>query len=54
MNGKVRGKILLNKDLTEKEIEEIASQIENVKTHIGDSQIKKSIYVKDKLLNFVI
>ena len=54
VNGKVRGKILLNKDLTEKEIEEIASQIENVKTHIGDSQIKKSIYVKDKLLNFVI
>ena len=50
----MKNKFASQNDLTEKEIEEIASQIENVKIHIGDSQIKKSIYVKDKLLNFVI
>ena len=54
VNGKVRGKIILEKGVSQNEIEKIASQIENVSTHIGSSNIKKSIYVKDKLINFVI
>ena len=54
VNGKVRGKIILEKGVSQNEIEKIASQIENVSTHIGGSNIKKSIYVKDKLINFVI
>ena len=54
VNGKVRGKIILEKGVSQSEIEKIASQIENVSTHIGGSNIKKSIYVKDKLINFVI
>ena len=54
VNGKVRGKMILEKGLSQSEIEKIASQIENVSTHIGGSNIKKSIYVKDKLINFVI
>ena len=54
VNGKVRGKIILEKGMSQNEIEKIASQIENVSTHIGGSNIKKSIYVKDKLINFVI
>ena len=54
VNGKVRGKTIIEKNKSQDEIENIASQLENVKVHIGDNEIKKSIYVKDKLINFVI
>ena len=54
VNGKVRGKTIIEKNRPQDEIENIASQLENVKAHIGDNEIKKSIYVKDKLINFVI
>ena len=54
VNGKVRGKTIIEKNRPQDEIENIASQLENVKAHIGDYEIKKSIYVKDKLINFVI
>ena len=54
VNGKVRGKTIIEKNRSQGEIENIASQLENVKAHIGDNEIKKSIYVKDKLINFVI
>ena len=54
VNGKVRGKAIIEKNKSQDEIENIASQLENVKAHIGDNEIKKSIYVKDKLINFVI
>ena len=54
VNGKVRGKTIIEKNRPQDEIENIASQLENVKDHIGNNEIKKSIYVKDKLINFVI
>jgi leucyl-tRNA synthetase len=50
----VRGKTIIEKNKSQDEIENIASQLENVKVHMGDNEIKKSIYVKDKLINFVI
>ena len=54
VNGKVRGKINIDKNIEQKEIESTALNVENVKSHIGSSKIKKAIYIKEKLINFVI
>tara|TARA_B100000287_G_C20674142_1_gene794591 strand:- start:2166 stop:4571 length:2406 start_codon:yes stop_codon:yes gene_type:complete len=54
VNGKVRGKenISINKD--QAEIEVLAKKNENVKKILANKSIKKVIYVKEKLINFVI
>jgi len=54
VNGKVRGKVNIDSSIEQKEIEDVALNIENVKTYIGSSKVKKVIYVKDRLINFVI
>ena len=54
VNGKVRGKINLNKNSSQDMVEQAALTVENVKNFIGPSEIKKTIYVKEKLINFVI
>ena len=54
VNGKVRGKTVINKNLDEKEIETEALSLENVKNTIGANKIKKVIYIKEKIINFVI
>ncbi len=54
INGKVRGKLNIKKDTNRKDIELKAIEVENVKSFINNSKIKKTIYVKDKLINFVI
>ena len=54
VNGKVRGKEKIEKTLTEEEIKSIALSNENVSKHIQLDNIKKVIYVKEKLINFVI
>ena len=54
INGKVRGKIEISSNLQQDEIESIAKSIKNVDDLLGDREIKKCIYVKEKLINFVI
>ena len=54
VNGKVRCIINIGKNLEEEEIQNIALEVDNVSNNIGENQIKKVIYVKDKLINFVI
>ena len=54
VNGKVRGKTIINKNLDEKGIETEALSLENVKNTIGANKIKKVIYIKEKIINFVI
>ena len=54
VNGKVRGKIDLDKDSSQDKVEQTALTVENVKNFIGSSEIKKTIYIKEKLINFVI
>ena len=54
VNGKVRGKINLDKNTLQDKIEQTALTVENVKNFIGSSEIKKTIYVKGKIINFVI
>ena len=54
INGKVRGKIEVSSSLEQDEIESVAKSIKNVDDLLGDKEIKKCIYVKEKLINFVI
>ena len=54
VNGKVRGKLKVNKGTEQEEIKEMALTVENVNNFIGSSKLKKTIYVKEKLINFVI
>ena len=54
INGKVRGKISLDKGLDQKEIEEAAKSIENIKNNIEGKEIRKVIYIKEKIINFVL
>jgi len=44
----------LDKNIDQMEIEKIALNVENVKNYISSSKIKKAIYIKDRLINFVI
>ena len=53
INGKVRGKIEVSSSLEQDEIESVAKSIKNVDDLLGDKEIKKCIYVKEKLINFV-
>ena len=54
VNGKVRGKEKIEKTLSEEQIKSIALSNKNVSKHIQLDNIKKVIYVKEKLINFVI
>ena len=42
-----------NINMTENEIEDLSLNIKNVKNIIGENKIKKVIFVKNKLINFV-
>jgi leucyl-tRNA synthetase len=50
----VRGKVMIDKNLEQKDIEAIALAIDNVASTINNSAIKKTIYIKEKIINFVI
>ena len=54
VNGKVRGRVKIHKSAEQEEVKNIAINVENVKNFINSSEIMKTIYVKDKLINFVI
>ncbi|MFL2763720.1 MAG: leucine--tRNA ligase [Dehalococcoidia bacterium] len=54
VNGKFRDKINVTSDLNESEIKEIALQRERVNQYILGKEIKKIIYIKDKLINCVV
>ena len=54
VNGKVRDSILVNCDLSEEEIKKIALSSLKVEKWIKDKEIKKIIFIKNKLINIVI
>ena len=54
VNGKVRGKENISIDASEESIHQIAMENENVKKSLANAPIKKVIYIKEKLINFVI
>lgn len=54
VNGKLRGKIMIDKTLTKEQIEELAKQNHNVQKFIDNQVIRKIIVVPNKLINIVI
>lgn len=54
VNGKLRARLHVNRETTQKEIEEIAKKESLVKKHIEKMHIIKIIFVPEKLINFVV
>ena len=53
VNGKKRGLISAKKDLAEKEAIKEAKKVENIEKNLKDKKIVKSIFVKNKIINFI-
>jgi leucyl-tRNA synthetase len=54
VNGKVRAQIVVSLDLSEEDIKKQALENENIIVWISGKEIKRIIYVKDRLINIVI
>jgi leucyl-tRNA synthetase len=54
VNGKVRTEILLDNDLSDEEIKEIALKDKNVISWMEGKEIKRFIYVKGRIINIVV
>ena len=54
VNGKVRGKLIVEMNTSKEEMERLALEIENVKKNIEGKEIVKKIYVPGKIYNIVI
>lgn len=54
INGKMRAQFSIEGDTSEKKIISEALNLKKVKENIGTQEVKRSIYVQDKLVNFVI
>tara|TARA_B100000686_G_scaffold293371_1_gene322823 strand:- start:285 stop:776 length:492 start_codon:yes stop_codon:yes gene_type:complete len=54
VNGKLRDTLNISSALNEDELKKLALKSENIKKHIDNKTIVKSIYVKNKLLNLVV
>ncbi len=54
VNGKLRGKIEIDINLDKEKVKTLALENENVLKHIKDKEIKKVIYVPNKLINIVV
>jgi len=53
VNGKVRGKLVIPANLPEEDIKDRAAKVPNVQKYLNNN-IRKIIYVKDKLVNIVV
>ena len=54
VNGKLRGNIEIDENLSKEEILKLAKQEENVSKYLDNHEIVKEIYVPNKILNIVI
>jgi len=54
INGRMRDKIHISKDMERPEIEKLVLKRETIIKHIGSAQIKKIIFVPQRLVNIVI
>ena len=54
INGKKRGLINTNLNVTEKEIMKLIYKDEKISKYLIDSNIKKQIYIKNKLINIIV
>lgn len=54
VNGKLRGKFVVDRDASDDMLKEMALNIENVQLFIGNKPIRKIIVVKGRLVNIVV
>jgi leucyl-tRNA synthetase len=54
VNGKLRGSLMLDEEMSKEEIIELSKEVENVRKYILDKEISKTIFVEKKLVNFVV
>jgi leucyl-tRNA synthetase len=54
VNGKVRGKISVPAEAAESEVIEIAKADQNVGKHLAGQSVKRAIYVRGRIVNFVV
>jgi leucyl-tRNA synthetase len=54
VDGKVRDKIEVKADISEKEAKELALSLEKIKKWVEGKEIKKIIFVPKKLINIVL
>ena len=54
VNGKVRGKISVPADALESDVIEIAKADQNVGKHLAGQSVKRAIYVRGRIVNFVV
>ena len=54
INGRVRDKIEASSGLLQTDAEKLVKESEKLKVHLEGKQIRKIIYIKDKLINIVI
>ncbi|MCD6410497.1 leucine--tRNA ligase [bacterium] len=54
INGKVRDQIQVKKGISEEEAKELALKLEKIQKWLKGRKIKKVIFVKDRLINFVV
>ena len=54
VQSKIRAKLQTATDTPREELEKMALADEKVQKHIGDKQIRKVIFVPNKLLNFIV
>ncbi len=54
VNGKARDKMEIEADISEEEVKKLSLAQEKIKVRIGDKKIKKTIFVPNQLINFVV
>src|SRR5437867_1847001 len=54
VNGKVRGRVTVNRGASEAEVVARALQDESVRKFVNGKPVRKTVYVQDRLLNFVV
>ncbi|MBA3301683.1 MAG: leucine--tRNA ligase, partial [Thermoleophilaceae bacterium] len=54
VNGKLRDRVAVPADASEEEQEELARESEKVRSHLAGGEIRKTIVVPGKLVNFVV
>src|SRR5207245_4323140 len=54
VNGKVRARVTVSRGASEAEVVALAMQDESVRKSVDGRPVRKTIYVQDRLLNFVV
>ena len=54
INGKKRGLVEVNRDISETELMKIVIEESNIKKYLENENIKKKIFIKNKLINIII